>query len=363
MHILLVTDAWYPQVNGVVRTLDTVTRHLRGRGHTVTLLTPEGRRTVPMPTYPEIRLALVRPRTVAQLVDAARPDCIHIATEGPLGWLARHHCLKAGLAFTTSFHSRFPEMIASRLPLPGVERLAHGVLKRFHAPACTTLVPTPTVARRLKAEGFGRIAVWGRGVDTAQFRPLQSDEFAGLKRPIMLNAGRVAIEKNLEAFLSLDLPGTRVVVGDGPQLAELRSRYPGVVFTGYLGGDDLARALSAADVFVFPSKTDTFGLVMLEALACGVPVAAFPVEGPVDVITSSRVGCLDEDLATAIRTALSCRRKDCMAFARRHSWPRVAQTFADALTPARPAAHRPIGKNRLKDLVAEKALDPPARGS
>lgn len=363
MHILLVTDAWYPQVNGVVRTLDTMTRYLRGRGHRVTLLTPEGWQTVPMPTYPEIRLALVWPSTVAQFIDAARPDCIHIATEGPLGWLARHHCLKAGLAFTTSFHSRFPEMIASRLPLPGVERLAHGVLKRFHAPAQVTLVPTPSVARRLGAQGFGHVQVWGRGVDTQQFRSLESDEFAGLKRPVMLNAGRVAIEKNLEAFLSLDLPGTRVVVGDGPQLAELKLRYPDVVFTGYLTGDHLARALSAADVFVFPSKTDTFGLVMLEALACGVPVAAFPVEGPVDVITSSRVGCLDEDLATAIRTALSCRRKDCITFARRHSWPRVAQTFADALTPARPAEHWRGCKNGLESLVAEKGLEPPARRS
>lgn len=334
MHILLVTDAWYPQVNGVVRTLDTITGLLRAQGHSVTLLTPEGRHTIAMPTYPEIRLALVSPRTVAQAIDTARPDCIHIATEGPLGWLARRHCLKKSLSFTTSFHSRFPEMIASRLPLPGVERLAHGVLKRFHAPAQVTLVPTPSVARRLEAQGFGHVQVWGRGVDTEQFGPLEGNQFTGLKRPIMLNAGRVAIEKNLEAFLSLDLPGTRVVVGDGPQLAGLKQRYPDVVFTGYLTGDDLARALSAADVFVFPSRTDTFGLVMLEAMACGVPVAAFPVEGPVDVITSSRVGCLDEDLANAIRTALGCRREDCTAFARRHSWQRVAKAFLDALTPA-----------------------------
>ncbi|MEE4237260.1 MAG: glycosyltransferase family 1 protein [Anderseniella sp.] len=356
------TDAWYPQVNGVVRTLDTITRHLRARGHTVTLLTPEGRRTVPLPTYPEIRLALASPRTVARLIGTTRPDCIHIATEGPLGWLARRHCLNAGLAFTTSFHSRFPEMIASRLPLPGVERLAQAILKRFHAPAQATLVPTPSVARRLEAEGFGHVEGWGRGVDTAQFRPLESDAFAGLARPVMLNAGRVAIEKNLEAFLSLDLPGTRVIVGDGPQLAELRRRYPDVVFTGYLNGDDLARTLSAADVFVFPSHTDTFGLVMLEALACGVPVAAFPVEGPVDVITSPRVGCLDTDLARAIRTALGCSRKDCVAFARRHSWPRIAQVFLDALTPVRPASHRRTGKSGLKDLVAEEGLEPPTRG-
>lgn len=336
MYILLATDAWYPQVNGVVRTLDTVTRLLRATGHRVTLMTPEGKPTFPLPTYPEIRLVLVSPGAVARQIDEARPDCIHIATEGPLGWFARRHCLKRGLAFTTSFHSRFPEMIAERLPLPGIESLAYAVLRRFHAPSSATLVPTPTVARRLEALGFEHITVWTRGVDTSQFRLIETSMFDGLPRPVMLNAGRVAIEKNIEAFLSLDLPGTKVVVGDGPQLAELRARYPDVVFTGYLKGDALARALSSADVFVFPSKTDTFGLVMLEAMACGVPVAAFPVEGPIDVITEDRVGCLDDDLGKAINAALACRREDCIRFARQHSWQRVAQMLQGALVPACP---------------------------
>ena len=227
-------------------------------------------------------------------------------------------------------------MIGQRLPLPGIESLAYAILRRFHAPAAAILVPTPTVARRLERLGFDKVKVWTRGVDTAQFRPTESSMFDELPKPVMLNAGRVAVEKTIQAFLSLDLPGSKVVVGDGPQLAELRARYPDVIFTGYLKGDALAGALSSADVFVFPSKTDTFGLVMLEALACGVPVAAFPVEGPIDVITSDRVGCLDTDLGTAIRTALACRREDCVAFAQQHSWQQVAQMLQEALVPARP---------------------------
>jgi glycosyltransferase involved in cell wall biosynthesis len=335
MHILLVTDAWYPQVNGVVRTLDTTMRLLREDGHTVTMLTHEGRRTVPLPTYPEIRLAVTRPSTVAAEIEQACADSIHIATEGTLGWMARHYCLKHRLDFTTSFHSRFPEMAAGRFPVPGIEALAYRILKRFHAPASATLVPTPTVSRRLAGLGFDHLVTWTRGVDTAQFRPLASDLFKDLPRPIMLNAGRVAVEKNLDAFLSLDLPGTKVVVGDGPQLAELKQRYRDVVFTGYRKGDDLARALSAADVFVFPSKTDTFGLVMLEALACGTPVAAHPVEGPIDVITDPKAGALNDDLGLAIEMALGCSREDCLAFARQHSWRRVADMMAASFVPAR----------------------------
>lgn len=335
MHILLVTDAWYPQVNGVVRTLDTLTGLLRAAGHSVSLLTHEGKHTFPLPSYPEIRLAMTSPGAIARQIDEARPDCIHIATEGPLGWSARRYCLKRGFAFTTSFHSRFPEMIAGRLPVPGIESLAYAILKHFHAPSSATLVPTPTVARRLEGLGFGHIKVWTRGVDTSQFRQIASSMFQGLPRPVMLNAGRVAVEKNIEAFLALERPGTKVVVGDGPQLAELKARHPQAVFTGYLKGDELAQALSAADVFVFPSKTDTFGLVMLEALACGVPVAAFPVEGPIDVITSDRVGCLDPDLGKAIDGALACRREDCIGFAGQHSWQRVAEMFEQSLVQAR----------------------------
>lgn len=335
MRIAIVTDAWYPQVNGVVRTLDKTSGELRSRGHEVRLVTHEGRRTFPLPTYPEIRLALAGPGAIAREIDVFAPDCIHIATEGTLGWLARRYCLNSGLAFTTSFHSRFPEMIAERLPLPGIEALAYRLLRRFHGPARATLAPTPTVTARLTDLGFENMVTWTRGVDCELFHPRDADPFEGFERPISMYAGRVAVEKNLAAFLDIDLPGTKIVVGDGPQTAELQRRYPGVVFTGYRTGEALAETLSAADVFVFPSRTDTFGVVMLEALACGVPVAAFPVEGPIDVITDDTAGALDDDLEAAIRRALKCRRQDCVAFARRFSWARVADILAGNLTAAR----------------------------
>jgi len=334
MRTLLVTDAWHPQINGVVRTLSRTCDGLRDRGHEVMCLTPDGHRTIPMPTYPEIRLALVSPGEVSRRIAAFDPECIHIATEGPLGWMARRYCLQHDLAFTSSFHSRFPEMLVNRLPLPGLQRLTYALLRRFHAPADATLVPTPTVARRLEGLGFTGLKVWTRGVDTSVFRPYRSNLFDRLARPIMLCAGRVAIEKNLETFLSTDLPGTRVVVGDGPQLGDLQQRHPDVVFTGYRTGPELARTLASADVFVFPSRTDTFGLVMLEALACGVPVAAYPVEGPIDVITSARAGVLDTDLATAITRALKLDRQDCIAFARTFSWDQVTEQFEASLVPA-----------------------------
>ncbi|WP_108880110.1 glycosyltransferase [Anderseniella sp. Alg231-50] len=348
MRILLVTDAWHPQVNGVVRTLTRTMQGLEDKGHEVMCLTPDGARTIPMPTYPEIRLALVTPAEVSRRISGFAPDCVHIATEGPLGWMARRHCLKHNMAFTTSFHSRFPEMLVNRLPIPGLERLAYALLRRFHAPAAATLVPTPTVTRRLGDLGFSNLKTWTRGVDTDLFKPHQGDVFEGLARPVMLCAGRVAVEKNIEAFLQTDLPGTKVVVGDGPQLAELKQRYPDTVFTGYRTGDDLARTLSSADVFVFPSKTDTFGLVMLEALACGVPVAAFPVEGPIDVITSPRAGVLDDDLATAISAALKLDRQDCIDFAKTFSWDRVTEQFEASLVPAdrNPPNHRRAASGR-----------------
>lgn len=343
MRILIVTDAWYPQVNGVVRTLDRTARELTARGHDVRLLTHEGHRTFPLPTYPEIRLAIAGPGAIARDIERFDPDCIHIATEGTLGWLARRYCRKRGLAFTTSFHSRFPEMIAERLPVPGVEALAYRILRRFHSPASSTLAPTPTVTKRLTSLGFANVVTWTRGVDCELFRPREADPFAGLARPIYLNAGRVAVEKKLSAFLDLELPGTKVVVGDGPQLEELRVGYPDVVFTGYRTGEALAEAISAADVFVFPSMTDTFGLVMLEALACGVPVAAFPVEGPIDVITDERAGALDADLGAAIARALRCKPADCVAFAHTFSWTRVAEILENHLVPAK-ARNRPLDR-------------------
>ena len=335
MRILLVTDAWHPQVNGVVRTLTRTMQGLRDRGHEVMCLTPDGHRTMAMPTYPEIRLALVTPANVSRRISAFAPECVHVATEGPLGWMARRHCVKHNMAFTTSFHSRFPEMLVNRLPVPGLERLAYSLLRRFHAPADATLVPTPTVTRRLAGLSFSNLKTWTRGVDTDLFKPSSKDVFAGLARPIMLCAGRVAVEKNIEAFLETDAPGSKVVVGDGPQLADLKQRYPHAVFTGYRTGDDLARTLASADVFVFPSRTDTFGLVMLEALACGVPVAAYPVEGPIDVITSPHAGVLDDDLATAIKRALQLERGDCVTFVRQFSWDSVVDQFSSALVQAR----------------------------
>ncbi|MEO9877364.1 MAG: glycosyltransferase family 1 protein [Anderseniella sp.] len=348
MRILLVTDAWHPQVNGVVRTLTRTIKGLRDKGHKVMCLTPEGHRTIPMPTYPEIRLALVTPGEVSRRVRVFDPECIHIATEGPLGWMARRHCLKHGLAFTTSFHSRFPEMLVNRLPVPGLERLAYALLRQFHGPADATLVPTPTVTRRLTGLRFSNLKTWTRGVDMDLFKPSTSDVFGGLVRPVMLCAGRVAVEKNIGAFLEADVPGSKVVVGDGPQLADLKQRYPDVVFTGYRTGDDLSRALASADVFVFPSRTDTFGLVMLEALACGVPVAAYPVEGPIDVITSSRAGVLDDDLGVAISKALTLDRQDCIDFAGTFSWDRVTDQFEASLVPANrnPPDHRRAAAGR-----------------
>ncbi len=337
MRILIVTDAWYPQVNGVVKTLDLTGRALTELGHQVDYLTHEGLATLPLPTYPEIRLALARPSTVARKIEDAAPDCIHIATEGTLGWLALCYCMNNQLAFTTSFHSRFPEMIAKRLSMAGVEKLAYGVLRRFHAPARNTLAPTETVNRRLTRLGFANVKTWSRGVDRHQFRPMPSNRFSGLKRPILLNAGRVAVEKNLLAFLDLPVTGTKVIVGDGPQLDDLRRDYREAVFTGYLFGEALSEALTAADVFVFPSKTDTFGLVMLEALSCGTPVAAFPVEGPIDVITSTDAGALDHDLAAAIHVALKCTPANCISFAERFSWREVALCLERYLVPAGPA--------------------------
>ena len=333
MRILLATDAWHPQVNGVVRTLTRVVEALRDNGHQVMCLTPEGIRTMPMPTYPEIRLALVTPGEVSRRIAAFDPDSIHVATEGPLGWMARRHCLKHGLAFTTSFHSRFPEMLVNRLPVPGLERLAYALLRRFHGPAEATLVPTPTVARRLAGLGFSRLKTWTRGVDTNQFRPHRTNVFDGLERPVMLCAGRVAIEKNIEAFLETDIPGSKVVVGDGPQLADLKLRYRQVVFTGYRTGEALARTMASADVFVFPSRTDTFGLVMIEALACGVPVAALPVPGPLDVVGGTEVAVLDEDLRSAVMRALDISRDTCRTFAEGFSWTACTQQFMGHLRP------------------------------
>lgn len=338
MRILIAADAWHPQVNGVVRTLSAVVARLRALGHEVEALTPEGFPTVPMPSYPSLRLALPSPRTVARRIEAARPDAIHVATEGPIGASVRAHCLRRGLRFTTAYATRFPEYVAARWPVP--ERWSYAALRRFHAAGAATMVATPALARGLAARGFRRLAIWSRGVDTALFHP-GGPAPLDLPRPVFLSAGRIAVEKNLAAFLALDLPGSKVVIGAGPQEAELRRRFPEARFLGPKHGRDLAAHLAAADVFVFPSRTDTFGLVQLEALACGVPVAAHPVLGPREVLGDAPVGALDEDLRRACLGALGLSRAACRAHASRFSWEASARQFEANLRPvgrASPAA-------------------------
>jgi glycosyltransferase involved in cell wall biosynthesis len=330
VRILLVTDAWAPQVNGVVRTLQTVSRELERLGHTVRAVTPSEFRTIPCPTYPEIRLALFPRRRLAAILDGFDPDAIHIATEGPLGQVARRLCLKRGLPFTTSYHTRFPDYVHARFRVPRGWTFA--LMRRFHAAAKGVMVAAPSLRRELTEHGFVNVVPWSRGVDTETFRPGPRDALDGA-RPIHLYVGRVAVEKNIEAFLSLPLPGTKHVVGDGPLLETLKRKYPDVRFAGARFGTELARSYASADVFVFPSRTDTFGLVMLEALACGVPVAAYPVSGPLDVVDGTGVGVLDEDLGRAVEGARRIPPDVCRAHALAHSWEACARQFLTNLHP------------------------------
>lgn len=324
MKIALVTDAWLPQVNGVVTTFRQTSQHLEELGHELTRISPEQFRTVPCPGYAEIRLAMVPGRRVARILERAKPDAVHIATEGPLGIAARRWCMDHDFPFASSYHTRFPEYLRLRAPIPLA--LSYAVLRRFHASAYSTLVRTATQKRLLEARGFNGVSIWPGAVDCELFRPLGKDALA-LPRPISMYMGRVAVEKNLEQFLDLELPGTQVVVGGGPDFGKLRKKYPAAVFTGPLFGVELAKTLSAADVFVFPSRTDTLGLVMLEAMACGVPVAAFPVPGPADLLTEGSTGAMDEDLRAAIFRALALDGEACIEFAREHSWRRSTETF------------------------------------
>ena len=336
MKILLVTDAWPPQVNGVVRTLQETIRHLEASGHRTEVIAPDGFRCLPCPTYPEIPLALFPGREVARRIDAARADAVHIVTEGPLGSAARRYCLRRKLPFTSAYHTAFPEYLQARLP--GTLGLGYGFMRRFHAPSRAVMVPTGSRARRLAARGFGKVCAWSRGVDAELFR-LRAKDFLSDPRPIHLYAGRIAVEKNIEAFLKLDLPGTKYVVGAGPQLARLRTKYPNARYTGYVDDPTLAAFYAAADVFVFPSRSDTFGLVLLEALACSLPVAAFPVTGPLDVIGNSRAGCLDDDLARAIQGALEIPPAVCRDHALGFSWTDATDQF---LANIDAAALRPV---------------------
>lgn len=326
MRVLIATDAWHPQVNGVVRTLLSLAENARRLGAAVAFLTPEGFASAPLPTYPGLRLALPGPREIARRIERAAPHAIHIATEGPIGLMARRYCIKRGLPFTTSYTTRFPEYISARFPIPSA--WSYAALRHFHAAATVTMVSTLSLTRELRSRGFKHLGLWTRGVDTELFKPERAIEL-DLPRPIFLSMGRLAVEKNLEAFLSLDLPGSKVVIGEGPQEAELRRRFPSARFLGQLEGVTLAAHVAAADVFVFPSKTDTFGIVQLEALASGLPVAAFPVPGPRDVIGSHPIGVLDHDLRVACMSALHLSRDTCRSFALAHSWENSARQFLE----------------------------------
>ena len=331
MRVLIATDAWHPQVNGVVRTLTSLAESARRLGVTIDFLTPDGFPSIPVPTYPGLRCAFPGRRAIARRIEQARPDAIHVATEGPIGYMVRAYCLAHGRSFTTSYTTRFPEYISARVPIP--ESWSYATLRRFHAAAVVTMVSTLSLMADLRQRGFKNLGMWTRGVDTMLFRPEQAI-LLDLPRPIFLSAGRIAVEKNLEAFLSLDLPGSKVVIGAGPQETELRRRYPEVTFLGLLEGEALAAHLAAADVFVFPSLTDTFGVVQLEALASGVPVAAFPVTGPRDVVGTNPVGVLDNDLRAACLGALRVSRKACRAFALTQSWEKSAQQFIGNVSQA-----------------------------
>ncbi|WP_300975325.1 glycosyltransferase family 1 protein [Sphingomonas sp. LHG3406-1] len=343
MKLALASDAWSPQVNGVVRALSETEARLRRRGWTIELLTPDAFRTLPCPTYPEIRLALGCSREVARRLDAFAPDAIHIATEGPIGWAVRRWCIARAKPFTTSFHTRFPDYVAVRTGLPA--DWIWPVMRRFHGPASRVMAVTPALAAELAERGIGPVHRWPLGADLSLFSPARAPHpaLAGLPRPILLSVGRVAVEKNLEAFLGADVPGTKVVVGDGPARAELAGRFPQAIFLGGLHGEGLASAYATADLFVFPSRTDTFGLVNIEALASGLPVAGYPVPGPLDIIGADgrgthggkgRIGALDEDLATAIRAALTGDRSACVREARHYDWDRCTDQFVRNLVTA-----------------------------
>jgi len=328
MKVLLATDAWYPQVNGVVRCLDRVRLDTRQFGAEVEVLSHEGFTTIPLPTYSEIRLALTKPGAIARKIEAINPEYVHIATEGPIGHAVRRWCLKNNQPFTTSYHTRFPEYLRARVPVP--VDLSYRYLARFHNAGQAVMVTTDALADELRGRGFRSVVKWPRGVDHEQFRP-RTGKVLDFPGPISMYVGRVAVEKNIEGFLSLDIPGTKVVVGDGPQKVELERRFPGVKFLGVKHGEELGAIYSSADVFVFPSRTDTLGFVVMEALASGVPVVAFPVTGPRDIIGDAPVGVLTEDLAGGVHEALKLSREACRAHALTFSWDECAKIFLDHL--------------------------------
>lgn len=332
MRILIVSDAWCPQTNGVVQTLSRTGVWLEHFGHEVRFITPEGFRCIPCPSYPEIRLACLPGRRLAQRADAFAPEAVHIATEGPLGWAARRYCRRRGFPFTTSYHTQFPQYLRARAPVP--LSWSYRLLRGFHGDAERCLVSTASIEAELQARGFRNLARWRRGVDTDLFRP-GDKAFLDLPRPIACFVGRLAVEKNVAAFLSMPWSGSKLVVGDGPERTRLQREFPGAHFVGYRHGADLVAHLAASDVMVFPSRTDTFGLVNLEALACGVPVAAFPVAGPRDVLQEGVTGALDEDLARAAVRALRLDPQACRRHALDCGWDRCSREFERNLAPIR----------------------------
>jgi glycosyltransferase involved in cell wall biosynthesis len=331
MRILVATDAWHPQVNGVVRTYQRLADEVRALGAQITFLTPADFRSFPCPGYRSIDLALPNRRRARELIEAARADFVHVATEGPVGLMARAFCLDRGRPFTTSYHTKFPEYASALLSIPSSWCFA--LMRFFHNAGAGTMVATESLAAELRQKGFKRLLPWTRGVDTELYRP-RGVRLFGSDRPVFLYVGRVSKEKNIEAFLSADLPGLKAVVGGGPHLAALKRRFPDVTFTGPKSGEDLAAHFASADVFVFPSRTDTFGLVLLEAMASGVPIAAFPVTGPLDIVTPGISGFLDEDLGRAARAALDLDRTRVREGAFRFSWAKTAELFLDNIGSA-----------------------------
>ena len=329
MKFLFVTDAWTPQTNGVVTTLANVLAELAELGHETTVIEPGRFPAMPLPSYPEIRIAAT-PWRVGRMIEDARPDAVHVVTEGPLGLAARRHLVRRGLPFTTSLHTKFPEYVHERIGVSPA--IGYRFLRWFHRPAACTLVTTASHRGELDRWGLTDLVVWGRGVDACRFRPSSTERSS--RRPTLLYVGRVAVEKNIAAFLELPVDARKVVVGDGPQRSALESRHPDVEWRGYQYGQALVASYGEADAFVFPSRTDTFGLVMLEALACGTPVAAYPVTGPKDIVEEGVNGALDDDLGTAVQRALAVPRRSCRTFALANSWREVARRFVAAATPA-----------------------------
>ncbi len=334
MKILIVTDAWEPQVNGVVRTLKMTRRELENMGHTVEIMSPQGFKSMPCPTYPEIELALTTPGEVARRIDALNIDCLHIATEGPLGWLARGVAIKRGWPFTTAYHSRFPEYVHARMKFP--LSWSYSLLRKFHNAGQATLAPTPAIVDDLLARGFTKARLWSRGVDLQAFSP-DGPKLERGPEPVFLYVGRLAVEKQVQEFLKLDLPGQMWVAGEGPARQKLEAQFPNKArWFGVLQGPELARLYRSADVKVFPSVTDTFGLVMVEAMACGTPVAAFPVPGPIDVVGhNSNGGAIDTDLRAACMAALTKNRELVRKHAEQFNWPTATRQFEAALQPLR----------------------------